>query len=149
MWEHSERKFESRFPHKWDRFGLSLDDTQVQTWKLDPFIRHKPDYVCQVEDGPPFFMEVQGTGKDRKHKFKLEKMAQLAKWNDVHDVWYWLWDDKEQEFCIVSFNDVQLLTRLGKATKGYFDGKKRPYWALTVKQVMEVSDWDSGSRYSG
>lgn len=147
MWHHSEDFFEQRFPHIWDRFGLDQDNAKISTWALDGFIRHAPDYVCQIQPrGQPFFMEVQGTGKDMLHKFKLDKIEVLKQWNRHQDVWLWLWNDREKQETILSLNKLQLLIAQGKAERGSFDDGKRPYWALPVKLVEASSDW-SPDRY--
>ena len=146
MWKHSEKKFEELFPYKYDRFGLDLDDTQIDTWALDEFIRHSPDYVCQVADrGTPFLVEVQGTGKGssggESHKFKLKKLEQLGKWNKHHDVWLWLWDDRNEIADMISLNKLRLLIAQGKAERGQFDGH-RDYWSLPVWVIRNERDFN-------
>lgn len=149
MWRHSEKKFEEHFRYKWDRFGLDLDESEVDTWKLDEFIRHSPDYICQVRDrGRPFFVEVQGTGKGssggESHKFKLKKLEQLGKWNRYHDVWLWLWDDRLGRGDMISLNKLRLLIAQGKADRGQFDGH-RDYWSLPVWMIRNDGDWNEGA----
>ena len=141
MWHHSEDKFEQRWPYRYERFGLDQDDSSIDTWALDPFIRHTPDYVCQLAPrGTPLLVEVQGTGKDQLHKFKRQKLDMLGKWNRIQDTWFWLWDDRAGLGTMISVPTVQLLIAQGKASEGSFDGK-RPYWALPVDIVVECSDW--------
>lgn len=150
MWHHSEDYFEKRFVYKWDRFGLDQDKARTDTWAYHPFIRHAPDYICQLAHrGTPFFMEVQGTGtKNPSHKFKLEKLEVLKEWNKKHDVWLWLWNDRAKRETIISLNKLNLLIAQGKAIKDAFDGGKRPYWKLDVNLIETQSDWrESLERY--
>lgn len=151
MWHHSEDYFEKRWPAIYERFGLDQDHSKVATWCLDAFIRHAPDYLCQVQPrGQPFFMEVQGTGtKNPGHKFKLEKLEMLKEWNRKHDVWLWLWNDRTKQETIISLNKLQLLIAQGQAAKGSFDGGKRPYWELSVDVVDAAADWDWKSKQYG
>jgi hypothetical protein len=149
MWNHSERAFENVWGAYRHRFGLDqMTDNPIDSWKLDPFIRHMPDYICQVvARGEPFFVEVQGTGKDRLHKFKQGKLAELKLWNQTHDVWFWLWDDTLGIGTMISLNQINLLIAKGEATRGTFDGK-RPYWAIHVDKIVKHSDWlDRIARY--
>lgn len=149
FWQHSERKFEALWPHKWQRFGLDKDQGDVPLWKLDPFIRFTPDYVVQVGDGEPFLLEVQGTGKDRLHKFKRDKLENIAKWNKIQPTVYWLWDDTLSRYDVISVPMLRLLIARGEAGTGLFDGK-RPYWSLTVEQIAEHQDYDTVvSKYGG
>lgn len=139
MWNHSERHFERLWPHPWKRFGLDQSSEVLETWKLSPFIRHAPDYLTQIKE--PFLIEVQGTGKvDPSHKFKLQKLDQLAKWNREQLTVFWLWDDVAQQGTVISYAKVSELIGRGLASKGSFDGK-RPYWALPVDLVVAQSDW--------
>lgn len=150
MWHHSEDQFEKRWHYRYERFGLDQDKSKIDTWALDPFIRHAPDYVSQLKPrGTPFFIEVQGTGtKNPGHKFKFEKLKVLGEWNRKHDVWLWLWNDKTRRYTMISLNKLNLLIAQGKATRGSFDGGKRPYWELDVDLVENASDWDaSKGRY--
>jgi hypothetical protein len=146
MWHHSEDKFETwanREGWLWDRFGLDQDQARTSTWAYSLFIRHTPDYVCQLHPrGTPFLVEVQGTGtKNPSHKFKLDKIEQLKKWNSHQDVWLWLWNDRAKRNTIISLNKLQLLIAQGKATRGAFDDGKRPYWELPVAVVETATDW--------
>lgn len=147
MWHHSEDAFERRWQGTKHRFGLNQDRDEhgIETWAMAAFIRHAPDYICQLKSrSPAFFMEVQGTGKDRKHKFKFEKLSMLCQWNKHHDVWLWLWDDKYQEETIISLPKLRLLIAQGHCERGSFDDGKRPYWAVHVDIVAENSDWRTG-----
>lgn len=140
FWQHSERKFEALWPHRWQRFGLNKDDGQVDLWKLDPFIRFTPDYVTQINGGEPFLVEVQGTGKDRLHKFKFDKLENIGKWNKVQPTVYWLWDDTLARWDVISYPALRLLITRGLATQDQFDGH-RPYWAVPVETIQEHSDY--------
>lgn len=144
MWNHSERAFESHWPHRLLRFGYNndVDGQEFDTWASAPFIRHAPDYQCQtMPRGTVFFVEVQGTGKDRLHKFKEQKLGELANWNRYQDVWFWLWDNNKQQGTMISLNKLRLLIAQGKADKGLFDGH-RPYWSVHVDLIVAESDWD-------
>jgi len=151
MWHHSEDAFEQRWEHIKHRFGMNQmgDETLIEPWSLSPFIRHTPDYICKLKSGAQaFLVEVQGTGKDMLHKFKFEKLEMLGHWNKHQDVWFWLWDNKNQRETLISLNRIRLLIAQGKATRDSFDGGKRPYWALPVGEVYEQSDWyESRNRY--
>lgn len=150
MWNHSERAFETHWPYRQIRFGFDndVDDIEFDTWACDSFIRHAPDYQCQtMPRGKVFFVEVQGTGKDRLHKFKQGKLDELKKWNQHQDVWFWLWDNNKQTGTMISYNQITLIIARGLAEKGMFDGH-RPYWSIHVDLVVDMSDWDrSKARY--
>lgn len=141
MWNHSERKFEERWPYPYVRTGLgeSDDDSPIDTWKLTSFIRHQPDYLTQAHN-KLFFIEVQGTGKKGSHKFKQSKLDACRRWNNEHPVYYWLWDDEAQTEAVISHNKIMLLIGQGVATKGLFDGK-RPYFAIEKDMAVAHQDW--------
>lgn len=144
MWNHSERAFVEAFDGKLYRFGLDqmTDESPIDGWALPPFVRYMPDYIGQLIDrGKPFLIEVQGTGKDRLHKFKLDKLDNMGKWQTHMDVWYWLWDDTLKIGTMISYHQLKLIIAQGKATRDSFDGGKRPYWAIPVNTILEMSDW--------
>lgn len=151
MWDHSERAFETeadRQGWRWKRFGLGQDDDELDSWMFPPFIRFMPDYKMQIASrGRPLLVEIQGTGKDRTHKFKLDKLENMGAWNRHLDVWYWLWDNNEQHGTMISYNQLQLMVARGGLVKDSFDGGKRPYWAIPVAAIVEASDWKDGRRY--
>lgn len=73
------------------RFGL---DRPPQSWgvgRLPPVVRHSPDYLL-----PSAFVEVQGFGP-KGILLKLGKLTELAKWDAMHPVWFWLWSRPKQE----------------------------------------------------
>jgi hypothetical protein len=143
MWNHSERAFEANWPYRKIRFGFDndMDDADFDTWACAPFVRHAPDYQAQVVPrGQVFFVEVQGTGKDRLHKFKQGKLDQLKLWNQHQDVWFWLWDNNLQTGTMISLNKIMLLIAQGKAKMDKFDGH-RIYYAIHVDEVVSASDW--------
>ena len=145
MFYHSERIFEKMWPGPLQHFGLGLASNRMAVWKMPAFMLHTPDYIGgYTEESTPVLIEVQGTGTKaevRTHKFKHKKLEALGKWNSIHEVTFWLWDDKTETYVWTSYASIRLMVAQGKATEGSFDGK-RPYWAIPVDVVTECADTD-------
>ncbi len=145
MFYHSENIFEEKWPGPWERYGLGEKSKDMASWKFDPFISHTPDYrAALTATSKPVLVEVQGTGTNaevRTHKFKKKKLDALGKWNSIHEVTFWLWDDKSESWIWTSWVSIRGMIARGMATEGSFDGK-RPYWAIPVTTITDMSDED-------
>lgn len=141
FWEWSEKKFEEHTSWDWTPAGAGLDDSPIDHYRYPVTLRHEPDYKAADGQSDPFYVEVQGTGKDQTYKFKLQKLEQLKFWNKIMPVWFWLWDETNDTFYIISYNRLMLLIAQGTAERGSFDNGKRPYWAFRVNLIAEQQDW--------
>lgn len=122
MGDEAESMFEQIYPRNWIRYGL--DRPPIQVWKLPPFIRYTPDYLCT--DG---LYEVQGCGQDGLIKIKLDKLESLRQWNLLCPTSFWFWDKANRRYTTLSIQDAVNGTQVFK--KGRFsDG--RDYWEMPV-----------------
>jgi hypothetical protein len=122
MGDEAEQMFEKTHPRNFLRYGL--DRPPIQVWRLPPFVRYTPDYLCS--DG---LYEVQGCGQDGLIKIKFEKLEALRQWNTLCPAYFWFWDRANKQYTILSVQDAVNGTQVFK--KGTFpEGKD--YWEIPV-----------------
>lgn len=131
MGDEAEGKFEELYGAAHVRFGLNRPPVSMK--KLPPFIRYQPDYL--TSNG---LMEVQGVGKDRKLKVKIEKALALQQWHQMFNLTMWVWDTTHSRFAEWPWE--QLWQALPTMPIDYFPEGK-PYWSIDVDQhLFEASD---------
>ena len=133
MGDEAEARFEQLHNRKFVRFGLNRPPLQVH--RLPTFVRYTPDYLTTSG-----FYEVQGCGRDRLLKFKVEKLSALSLWDAMHPVRLWLWDAHGAAWADVSLEDAYRLIGIHGRMDQFREGK--PYWALPVDAI---DDWTAAA----
>jgi hypothetical protein len=118
----AEAAFERWAPTKnirYEHFGLKRPRVFVP--KLSMHVRSMPDFVCQGGKGTSFFVECKGTG-GRVVKIKLETMEHVARWNDEHTVWFFIYDSNNDLAAFVNYRQLETLCH-ARPIKKFDDGK--------------------------
>ena len=116
------------------RFGL--DRPPIHVHRLPAFIRYTPDYLTTKS-----LVEVQGFGRDQTLKLKIEKLAALGKWADIHPVKMFCWDSTNQRAFMV---DHEALVQAAEpttrqATLGSFP-EGHQYWGYGAELLGEIGE---------
>lgn len=133
MGDEAEAVFEAAYPQGFVRFGL--DRPPLRMMDLPTKIRYTPDYLTGKG-----LVEVQGLGRDRKMKVKLEKLASLQEWAKDFRVDLFLWDRTAERFGFVRLPDLATALYNG-GNVGHFPEGKAYLW-LHVDDVP-VCTWYS------
>lgn len=108
---------------KYDRFGICRPNVDARL--LADTISHMPDYLAQL--GPHVYLiEVQGCGADRTVKFKHRKLRAAGRWQRLHTVLWYFYNQAAGESVLMRHAAVERMCAFGMGfrTDGYFDGTK-------------------------
>lgn len=153
FWQFSEKRFEENWPGIWENYGLGEKASGYSSYKFSPFISHTPDYrAALTPESVPVLVEVQGTGAGAAipgWKFKEKKLAELSKWNKIHETTFWLWDNATKTSVWTSFASINLMIMQGNATQHLLDGHRKT-WAIDCNVMRDCADTDRlEARYGG
>src|SRR5688500_6419755 len=109
-------------------FGLKRPPIYVPN--LSMHVRAMPDFVCQGAKRKPFFVECKGTG-GRYVRIKLETLEHIARWNDEHTVWFFVYDSNNHLAAFVNYRQLETLCQ-GRPIKKFDDG--RAYYSVPASQ---------------
>ena len=128
MGDEAEGKFEELHTSGFVRFGLNRPPVKVQM--LPSFIRYTPDYLTSHG-----FVEVQGVGRDRKTKIKIDKAIALQQWHQLFKLQLFIWDSKKQEAKYIDWE--WLWPQLASMPiKHFVEGK--PYWEVNIDSLGDA-----------
>jgi hypothetical protein len=130
MGDEAEGVFEGLNEGKFVRYGLNRPPVNMAM--LTPFIRYTPDYL--VSRG---LVEVQGVGKDRKLKLKIDKALALQQWSTHFDLLFFIWDTTLKRSGYVQWKDLWAVLPT-MPIKHFPEGK--PYWEIDVDNHIWVSE---------
>lgn len=99
MGDEAESKFEEVHDGGWVRYGLCRPPVQMS--KLPTFLRYTPDYL--TSNG---LVEVQGVGRDRLLKLKVEKALELQQWHNIFGLTLFMWDSKRKDHAYLPWPTV-------------------------------------------
>lgn len=122
------RKKNIRFEH----FGMK-EESSLQYWKLQLFLRLRPDYICQ-HGSKTILCEVKGCGSDAVLKFKLESLEALYSWQLIMPVYIFLWDSNKQRYSFIAYEALR--QQLYQCQLQRFENDNKPYFALPVSQLQ-------------
>lgn len=122
MGDEAEGVFEQLNEGKFVRYGLNRPPLNMAM--LPPFIRYTPDYLTSHG-----LVEVQGVGKDRKLKLKIDKAIALQKWHESFRLLFFIWDSSIKQSCYVDWPDLWTVLPEMPIMK-FPEGK--PYWEIDV-----------------
>jgi hypothetical protein len=122
MGDEAEFAFESAHQGGFVRFGLNRPPVAVQ--QLPPQIRYTPDYLTSSG-----FVEVQGVGRDRIAKIKIEKAVALQQWHSIFNLEMFIWDSKTKTHRYLPW--AELWPTLPSLPIAFFPEGK-PYWELNI-----------------
>lgn len=125
MGDRAEQAFEQIHDGGFVRFGLNRPPVAVQ--QLPTMVRYTPDYLTSSG-----FVEVQGVGRDRIVKLKIEKAVALQQWHSIFNLRLFVWDSKRNKHHYLNWGE--LWVRLPAMPIGHFSEGK-PYWELNIDQV--------------
>lgn len=125
MGDQAEQAFEAVHDGGFVRFGLNRPPVAVQL--LPMMVRYTPDYLTSSG-----FVEVQGVGRDRIVKLKIEKAVALQQWHAIFNLRLFVWDSKRSEHHY--FDWESLWPRLSTMPIGHFSEGK-PYWELNIDAI--------------
>jgi len=125
MGDQAEQAFEQVHDGGFVRFGLNRPPVAVQ--QLPTMVRYTPDYLTSSG-----FVEVQGVGRDRIVKLKIEKAVALQQWHSIFNLRLFVFDSKRSEHHYLDWGP--LWQRLPAMPIGHFSEGK-PYWELNIDQV--------------
>lgn len=128
MGDQAEQAFENVYDGGFVRFGLNRPPVAVQ--QLPTMIRYTPDYLTSSG-----FVEVQGVGRDRIVKLKIEKAFALQQWHAIFNLRLFVWDSKRSQHHFFEWD--QLWTVLPSMPVGHFSEGK-PYWELNIDAVGDA-----------
>lgn len=114
------------------RYGL--DRPPLQMHKLPTRLRYTPDYLASSR-----FYEVQGFGRDNEFKIKLDKWSSLHWWNDLHPVWFFVYDSHHERHCTLALTTLDSILNSGRSElKSFAEGK--PYFAFNGNEIMGADE---------
>lgn len=122
MGDEAEGVFEQTHAGKYVRYGLNRPPVNVSM--LPPFIRYTPDYLTSHN-----LVEVQGVGKDRKLKLKIDKAIVLHEWNKQFPLQFFVWDTTLKE---ATYIDWMNLWKILPTMPIEFFPEGKPYWSIDV-----------------
>lgn len=120
MGDEAEGVFEAAASTNFQRYGLNRPPISMAL--LPPMVRYTPDYLMHDR-----LVEVQGTGRDRTCKLKIDKFQALLQWDLYFPTNLFVWDNvakAHSEFRITEF-PVEL-AEMGAFPEG------KPYFAVEV-----------------
>lgn len=124
MGDEAEGVFEQTHTGKYVRYGLNRPPVSMSM--IPPFIRYTPDYLTSFG-----LVEVQGVGKDRKLKLKLDKAETLNEWHDQFKVTFFVWDTTLKQSTYIEWPDLwDILPSMPIET--FPEGKQ--YWSIDVDE---------------
>lgn len=91
---------------------------------VDPFITSTPDFI--VIGDKPALVEAKGTGKSDHVKIKQHDLDQLAKWNTIMPVFFFIYDSHLDKHAMICYNDIVTLTKRAPSDV-YPDNNKKYY----------------------
>lgn len=122
MGDEAEGVFEAVYPKGYVRYGLKRPPIQVGALPLK--LRYTPDFVTSTG-----LIEVQGFGKDKTLRLKLEKYRALCQWSADWHVDLFLWDKTKKRWAIIALEDLEAALA-GAEVDLYPEGKA--YWKIKV-----------------
>lgn len=132
MGDEAEAKFEEVHEGGWVRHGLNRPPLSMS--KLPPFVRYAPDYLTTSHG----YVEVQGVGRDRLLKLKVEKAIELQRWHGLFMLTLFVWDSKKKRHTYVPWNEVWS-TVPSMPVNVFPEGKA--YWEINIDApVWEWAD---------
>lgn len=124
MGDEAEGVFEELNTGKFVRYGLNRPPVAMNM--LTPFVRYTPDYLTSKG-----FVEVQGVGKDRKLKLKIEKAIALQAWHEKFRLLFFVWDSLKKESGYIDWPDMwNILPTMPTAV--FPEGKI--YWEIDIDE---------------
>lgn len=130
MGDEAETKFEELHPSGFVRFGLNRPP--ISMGMLPPSIRYTPDYLTSHG-----LVEVQGVGRDRILKLKIDKAMALQQWHQMFKLQMFVWDTTRQE---AKYMDWETLWGLLPSMPIDHFPEGKPYWQLNVDQHLWVEN---------
>jgi len=132
MGDEAEDIFERVATRGFARYGINRPPIQLRL--VPEMVRYTPDYLqgdCLVE--------VQGVGRDRICKLKVDKHAALLQWNTIFQTDLFVWDNVDRVYAQFPIKDFPVeLCALGAFPEG------KPYFAVNVEALpaswSEVDD---------
>ena len=118
-----------------DRHGIGYHRSGINrppfnVGKLPKMVSYTPDYL--TENG---YVEVQGFGKDRQIKLKVEKLEALTQWDMVFHTEMFLWNNVDRTVAQVP---VMWFLRNNPVSSGvYPEGKQYGIWDPNAIQGWE------------
>lgn len=126
MGDEAEGVFEATAKRGFVRYGLNRPPISMKD--LPPMVRYTPDYLQGDR-----LVEVQGVGKDRTIKLKVDKYASLYQWNQVFPTYLFVWDNVDSTYCELPIDGFPIhLSELGSFPEG------KPYFAVNVADIPFV-----------
>lgn len=124
MGDEAEAKFEETHSSGWVRFGLNRPPLSMQM--LPPLIRYTPDYLTSHG-----LVEVQGVGRDRQLKLKIEKSIALQQWHQHFSLRLFVWDSKKEETHYIEWSELWPKLQ-SQPIERFPEGKA--YWAVDIDE---------------
>ena len=94
-------------------------------------------------------METQSQKIDEYSEDGEKKLAELSKWNKIHETTFWLWDNATKTSVWTSFASINLMIMQGNATQHLLDGHRKT-WAIDCNVLRDCADTDRlEARYGG
>jgi len=131
MGDEAEGKFEERHEGKFVRYGLNRPPISMAM--LPPMLRYTPDYLTSHG-----LIEVQGVGKDRKLKLKIDKALSLQQWHQTFKLTFFVWDSTKLDSIYIPWDELYPV--LPKMPIEMFPEGK-PYWSIDIDEHI----WDAPS----
>ena len=120
MGDEAEGVFESTHTGKYVRYGLNRPPVSMSM--IPPFIRYTPDYLTSHG-----LVEVQGVGKDRKLKLKLDKAESLNEWHKQFKLTFFVWDTTLKQSTYIDWDDLWAILP-SMPIETFPEGKQ--YWSI-------------------
>ena len=124
MGDEAEGVFEQTHQGKYVRYGLNRPPVSMSM--IPPFIRYTPDYLTSYG-----LVEVQGVGKDRKLKLKLDKAEALNEWHNQFKLTFFVWDTTQKQSTYIEWPDLFAILQ-DMPIETFPEGKQ--YWSINVDE---------------
>lgn len=123
MGDEAEGVFEEVIGKGFVRYGLNRPPINMAS--LPPMVRYTPDYLCHNS-----LVEVQGVGRDRTVKLKVDKYTALLQWSAVMPTQLFIWDNVDKTYCSIPIEDFPIgVAQLDRFPEG------KPYFAVDVEDI--------------